>query len=188
MVSLLAATSVSAVVRRCKMPSTENKLLQASISPLLKRHGFKKTGATWRRTIDEVIAVINIQGSQWSRTFYLNLGVYYLQIGDKLQPCEFDCHVRTRLENLTDNRTRLIEVLDFENDIPNEARLLEITGQMESQALPWFAKMSDLVCARELIVAQPGNAWWVTLDAKKLLGIPEATNKAIHRSRGSGVS
>ena len=72
---------------------------KASVHPLLKAHGFKRNGATWRREQDESIAVFNVQKSGWGGgVFYINVGVYFRAIGPEVAPTENRCHVRTRLE------------------------------------------------------------------------------------------
>ena len=75
------------------MASEEKKNLEAILKPVLKVHGFRKKGGTWWRHTDDFIQVVNIHGSQWSKRFYLNLGVYIREIGDKEFPAEYDCHV-----------------------------------------------------------------------------------------------
>ena len=75
------------------------ELFKASVHLLLKAHGFKRNGATWRREQDESIAVFNVQKSGWGGSaFYINVGVYFRAIGPEVAPKENHCHVRTRLE------------------------------------------------------------------------------------------
>jgi hypothetical protein len=57
----------------------------------LKLRGFRKTGPTWRRRSDDVTAVVNLQGSQWGPSAYVNLGVYFHAVGDKPKPLERNC-------------------------------------------------------------------------------------------------
>ena len=68
------------------------------INPLLKQHGFKKANATWRKNLDESIAVFNVQKSQWDAgTYYINLGLYFRALGNATSPTENKCHVQVRL-------------------------------------------------------------------------------------------
>lgn len=65
----------------------------------LKARGFKKSGATWRLQQAGSIAVLNAQKSPWGGgTFYLNLGVYFPELGSEPAPTENKCHVQARLE------------------------------------------------------------------------------------------
>jgi hypothetical protein len=72
--------------------------LKEAVSPLLRAHGFKRSGTTWRRDQVESIAVLNVQKSQWGGgTYYINLGTYFRTLGNDTSPTENKCHVRVRL-------------------------------------------------------------------------------------------
>jgi hypothetical protein len=65
----------------------------------LKTLGFKKTRTTWHKSIDTLIMVFNIQGSQWStEDYYINLGIYIKSLGNETAPPEYRCHIRTRID------------------------------------------------------------------------------------------
>ena len=66
------------------MASDEKKDLEGILKHLLKDLRFRKKGGTWWREVDGYIQVVNIQGSQFSKSFYLNLGVYIKALGKKL--------------------------------------------------------------------------------------------------------
>lgn len=73
--------------------------LKKAVSPLLRDHGFKRSGTTWRRDQPESIAVFNVQKSQWGEgTYYINLGMYFKALGADKLPTENKCHVRVRLD------------------------------------------------------------------------------------------
>ena len=57
------------------MPSEENKALQSVLAPLMKAHGYRKSGATWHGVSSAFIRVLNIQGSYGDR-HGLTLQVY----------------------------------------------------------------------------------------------------------------
>jgi Domain of unknown function (DUF4304) len=70
------------------------------LKPVLKKQGFKKTKTTWRKTTDDLIYVINIQGSQWNEEdYYINVAMYIRAIGEEENPPEYRCHIRSRIEN-----------------------------------------------------------------------------------------
>lgn len=70
-----------------------------AIAPLMKAQGFKKSNATWRRSDSESIAVLNVQKSPWGGgVYYVNLGVYFPDLGPLLAPTENKCHVQRRLD------------------------------------------------------------------------------------------
>jgi hypothetical protein len=70
-----------------------------AVSPLLKAQGFRKSNATWRRSESESIAVFNVQQSPWGGgVYYVNVGVYFRELGSLLAPTENKCHVQRRLD------------------------------------------------------------------------------------------
>lgn len=70
-----------------------------AIAPLMKAQGFKKSNATWRRSCPESIAVFNVQKSSWGGgVYYVNVGVYFPDLGSLLAPVENKCHVQRRLD------------------------------------------------------------------------------------------
>ena len=101
------------------------------VTPLLKKSGFRKTRTTWRKNQGESVAVFNIQKSQWdSNDFYLNVGLYYSDLGNEINPAENQCHLRTR-----------IEVGDL--------------GLTIEEALIWFSSGASLKDAKRLLAENP---------------------------------
>lgn len=125
------------------MPSDEKRELVTAIAPTLKSHGFKKKDATWHRTDDQFIQTFNVQGSQWSKSFYLNLGIYIKALGDKATPPEYHCHIRNRVGNVAPDLTRYNQLLNLENDLSPEERYSELIEIIESRAIPWLEEFSD---------------------------------------------
>ncbi|MDM4019382.1 DUF4304 domain-containing protein [Roseiconus lacunae] len=125
------------------MASEEKRELLKAIAPTLKAHGFKKKSATWYRTRDGFIQTFNVQGSQWSKAFYLNLGIYIKAIGDSTTPPEFDCHIRNRVGDLVEDLDRYNQLLDFENDLTADERSRELNEIIEARAFPWFDEFSN---------------------------------------------
>src|SRR5262245_38923985 len=108
------------------MASEKSKWLQQALAPALKQRGFKKSGATWRKWSAEAIGVLNLQGSQWGPSFYINLGVYFRALGDRDQPTECHCHIRTRLGALVPDWRRLDALLDFEQPVLDDIRARDL--------------------------------------------------------------
>jgi len=142
------------------MPSDEKRELVKAIAPTLKSHGFKKKDATWHRLQNGFIQTINVQGSQWGKSFYLNLGIYITALGNEIAPPEYHCHIRNRVGNVVENLARYNELLDFENSIPNELRYRELLVIIETKAIPWLVEFSE----HKRIVA------WIT--GEQPLGLP----------------
>ena len=111
-----------------------------ALAPLLKAHGFKKSHATWRRSQEESIAVLNIQKSSWSSgEFFVNLGVYFCVFGELTAPTEYKCHVRRRLD-------------------------VEAPPEVVDKAMAWFDARARLADAARLAQADANHglvAWQV---------------------------
>ena len=151
------------------MASENSKRLQQALAPTLKQRGFKKSGATWRKESGESIGVLNLQGSQWGPSFYINLGVYFRALGDRDQPTEYDCHVRTRLSELVPDRERLNALLDFEKPVQENARVRELETLVVEHGLPWLDNVSTIEGAREYCSSQAPKSPWVTKEARAFL-------------------
>ncbi len=151
------------------MASEYNKWLQRALAPALKQHGFKKSGATWRKESGEGIRVLNLQGSQWGPSFYINLGVYFRALGDDDKPTEYHCHVRTRLCELVPDRDRLNSLLDFGQTVLDDVRARELEALVANHGLPWLDIVATIQGAREYCRSQPRRSPWVTKEARAFL-------------------
>jgi hypothetical protein len=157
------------------MASENNKWLQRALAPALKLRGFKKSGATWRKESGDAIGVLNLQGSQWGPSFYLNLGVYFRALGDGDQPPESHCHIRTRLTEIVPNRERLNALLNFEQPVEDNVRARELETLVLEHGLPWLETVSTVAGARKYYSSQAPKSPWVTKEARAFL---EATRGA----------
>lgn len=128
------------------MASEEKKHLESILKPVLKKEMFRKKGGTWWRKREGFIQVINIQGSRFSKRFYLNLGVYIRALGDKEFPAEYDCHLRVRLGALADSELENM-LLDYEAKIDKTERL-KIADMILSFGIPWLDKCSSFEGAK----------------------------------------
>ena len=85
-----------------------NRIIDESITAPLATAGFRRTGRTWRRSVDEgVIQVVNVQWSPRDggveAVFWLNAGVYIRALAESIalyaitaSPKEYDCQLRRR--------------------------------------------------------------------------------------------
>ena len=155
------------------MASPENKLLQTWFAPAFKAAGFTKSGATWHRPRSPFLHVFNIQGSQWSRYFYFNLGIYITELGPLPRPTIAHCHIQQRLDGIVTDRTRLIELSDFERAVPEEQRQSELQAAVSLYAIPWLDRMDSPEQVRQYIQSQK-RSLPITVHARKYLGLPPA--------------
>lgn len=151
------------------MPSDLNKQIQRILAPALRARGFTKTGATWRKAYPDAIAVLNLQGSQWGPSFYVNLGIYLRALGTNEKPLEYDCHIRTRLDELVPDRARLAQLLDFDQPMADPDRFGEVVRAVSEYAVPWLDHVSSIIGAREYCRSAHPRSPWLTADARQLL-------------------
>jgi hypothetical protein len=134
-----------------------NRELQRHLQALMKAAGYKKERATWRRVGHEAISVLNIQGSQFGPTLYINLGSYFRALGTDSRPLECNCHLRNRLSStgIVPDPMRITQLLEFSGvygqNIPDEVRYREIVLAVEQYGLPWLERCSTHDGARTQI-------------------------------------
>jgi len=101
----------------------EKKELANVLSEVLIPIGFKKKGNYWVVNGNEVTKMVNLQKSQFGNCFYINYG--YILHAIPLNGLMM--HMYKRLASLNkDENLRINELLDLENNIPNEDRTQEL--------------------------------------------------------------
>ncbi len=161
---------------------TFQKALARHLHPVLRREGFKGSGATLRRVAVPLVHVFNLQGSTGADRCYLNLGVQldFLAAGrarplDKL--LEYECEFRTRIDSAGADRAWHYG----ETQAQCEAAALAAVDAWESQARPWFARLSRwpedfvaLVDAFDLDEGHPAKGRTMATIAVRLGDTPRA--------------
>jgi hypothetical protein len=65
----------------------------------MKKESFSKDKNNWRKELDDIILLFNIQGSSYDKNdFYVNIGVFFKELGDMKKPNVGDCHIMQRVE------------------------------------------------------------------------------------------
>jgi hypothetical protein len=154
------------------MSSALNRQVQKALAATLKLHGFLKDGPTWRHPYPDTITVLNLQGSQWGPSFYLNLGVYFRALGTDDKPLEHRCHIRIRLCDVVPEQGRLRQLLDFEQPMADSVRFGELERLVASTAVPWLERVSTLKGAREYLLDPAPRMPLVSASARQLLDVP----------------
>lgn len=136
------------------MPSPEKRQIEEVFKPQLKLLGFRKRGGTWHRAIGDVIQVVNLQGSQWSTVFFVNLGIYFTALGTEERPTEYRCHVRTRLSQLVPDIHHLAQLLDLHTKNFDQAGGDELTDLLLRYGIPWLEQCSTREGVRKAATAK----------------------------------
>lgn len=95
---------------------SERDEVQVLVDEFCKSRGYSKRSGSWYRRQDETIAVVNLQRSQHSHAYYLNVALWLIALGDAAAPKEHTCHVRTRADRLVDDGELLGRALDLERN------------------------------------------------------------------------
>ncbi|MCA0753727.1 DUF4304 domain-containing protein [Paenibacillus sp. N4] len=113
---------------------TKEELIER-LKQVFEEKGFKKSKTTWRKLTDDLILVLNVQGSQWNEdNFYINVGVYIKALELEQNPTGNVCHLRDRIEQNQTFESLVKEVLDwFEKH--GEIKKLRLLNQQNSLPL-----------------------------------------------------
>ncbi|MCL1115619.1 DUF4304 domain-containing protein [Shewanella basaltis] len=130
------------------MSSPEKKHLENVLKSFMKSKGFKKKGGTWCRDFGDYLHVVNIQGSSYSKKFYINLAVYIKALGNNVWPAEYDCHIRIRLNSYCHDQN-VNELLNYEDFGMNEINRDKLTEVMENKGIPWLESCSSYEGAKK---------------------------------------
>ena len=121
------------------MTSKRVKLLHNVIAQAITPVGFKKKGSAWYCQEAEAVLVISPQRSQYGLRYYLNLGVYWRILGEKMTPKVRECQLRSRIESiLPQEKKHLVEhCLDFEDaSIDDSTRHAVLLDALSLHAIP----------------------------------------------------
>lgn len=130
------------------MASPEKKHLEKVLKPFMKSKGFKKKGGTWCKDVGDYLQIVNIQGSPYSKKFYINLAVYIKDLGNSEWPAEYDCHIRIRLNSFC-HEQRVTELLNYEDFDMDELPREELVEILESDGVSWLESCSSYEGAKK---------------------------------------
>ncbi|MBK7140493.1 MAG: DUF4304 domain-containing protein [bacterium] len=130
--------------------------LAKEITALLRKHGFRRTGMSWRRVFPEVVQVINLQSLPYGGQSYLNIGVLLRSIRDDVTTKHYQCNIHARLENQVSEvvAPMLKKALYFEDpELESAERLAIIKSALEEVGLPYCDAMTTEADIRATLVA-----------------------------------
>ena len=106
----------------------------------------------WYRTSDEVVAVSELQKSQYGRSYYFNQGFWLRELGDERYPRQSSCHITLRLETLaSEERHRVARLLDLDHGIPDEERIEKLVALLNERISPVIERGSSIAGLRAMI-------------------------------------
>ncbi len=101
--------------RREAHDTSARNVLRSTLNDFGSSAGFIKNSGAWYRRQGDAISVVDLQKSQYGNQYYINVGLWLLEIADERFPKEWVCHLRTRLEALLPphEEPRLEKLLDL---------------------------------------------------------------------------
>ena len=127
-------------------------VVQEALERFGRQTGMEKKSGVWYRRSDEVIAVSDLQKSQYGPQYYFNQGFWLRALGDELHPKGSRCHISLRLETLVpDDRHRPARLLDLEYEVADEQRIEELVALLNDRMLPVIERGSSLAGLRAMV-------------------------------------
>lgn len=127
----------------------DRNVIQTGVDDFAKSAGYAKRNGSWYRRTNDTISVLDLQKSQYGRSYYLNIAIWLLPIEEAAFPEEQQCHIRTRLSSLVPQgeERHLSDLLDLDSNLTDDARaeqLAEALGRWLRPAVDATATVESL--------------------------------------------
>jgi hypothetical protein len=133
----------------------ERNAVQRAFDQFGRDAGLEKKSGSWYKRSDEVIAVSNLQRSDYSPRYYINQGFWLQQLGMERFPKYDNCHVWCRLEQLLPaSHRRSEELLDLEYAVGDDERLSELVTLLQDGIVPLIEQASSVALCHGWIDGQ----------------------------------
>jgi len=145
--------------------------IKSVLAQELRKAGFVGSSTTWHKQCQDTVLVVNLQKSQYSQLFYINLGVWVRQLGDVGLPKESQCHIRVRATSLPTEKAKTLErALTLEDEsMGAEQREAFISEFVRVEALPFLESLATLEGIRAAMDAQKLRGGMVPVRLRELL-------------------
>lgn len=127
----------------------DRKTLKKTIAQPLERAGFIKKGQSWHFAGKDARVLFNVEKSDWSEEYHLNVGMWLHDLGQAHFPEYYRCHLYYAAESLLPEQRELILTATDLNESGQEllARLAEM---IEDQLVPLLKDLTDEAHLRRL--------------------------------------
>ncbi|MDV6330446.1 DUF4304 domain-containing protein [Asticcacaulis sp. 201] len=153
----------------------DKKALEKMTDKYLSPYGMQKKSTSWYKETNDVLQIVNLQKSEFSNKFYLNIGLlpFGIAVYGMPRPKEHKFPIRIRMSALYPGTAALLEnVLDLEygvlSDSDREAKFSEIITR---QLLPFLTEVSSKSDIKHAAIEGRFSGGLVNLMAKKQLGL-----------------
>jgi hypothetical protein len=131
---------------------SERNAVQRGFDRFGQEAGFEKKSGSWYRRGDEVIAISNLQKSQYGPQYYFNQGFWLRQLDDEPFPKSNLAHIAARIEDLLPEvEQRIGELLDLEFEMPDEQRVGELAALLKEHLLPLIERGASIAGLRSMV-------------------------------------
>lgn len=138
------------------------KLIISDFSQFLKTHSFKKRGSVWVLQKNEFLVIIDLQKSQWSNIYYVNVGLQLENLEEKL-PKAHNAEISYRVVDQYGN--------DSQGNFDLVRDLALIKDLVKLQVIEKFANLQTKSQLKEQMITEP-KRYFVSVLGKKLLSLP----------------
>lgn len=154
---------------------SERNVVQQAFDRFGQRAGFEKRSGSWYRHGEEVIAVSNLQKSQYGTSYYFNQAFWLRELGKEQYPKPNECHVQARLEDLLPEAdSRIAALLDLDNEIADEERAAELGELLEGELLPLIEQGASVRALQAMLETGTLAGAGITGPAQPLLATSES--------------
>ncbi len=149
---------------------TVRNVLHTTFDGFAKSAGFTKKSGTWCRRQREVIAVMELQKSQYGAQYFVNVALWLLELGQAQCPKEQTCHLRSRLGSLLpEEEEHLSALLDLDVSMNDENRREALLEILKLRLLPSLEICSTLDGIRSLETTGLLSGFLITGPAQGVL-------------------
>ena len=146
----------------------DKKIFKKAFSAPLEKAGFTKKGQTWYLDGRDTIVVVNLQKSNYSEDYYVNVGIWLKALGDASFPQVEYCQLNYRMENLFPDQLTLIRQgcsLAY-----SDAELLTgLSDFLAEKFIPFAQSCTDDHHIRELFAQGDLKRGLIFMEARKYL-------------------
>ncbi|WDF76661.1 DUF4304 domain-containing protein [Mucilaginibacter sp. KACC 22773] len=140
----------------------------------LKKLGFQRKSGSWYLNEKEVIKVVNLQKSNYSDLYYVNIGAYFKEIDGKENfPKEQQCHIRTRLNSwIVNSQVDYNYLFDLDTlNITEQEFRLQIKKCVSDNIIPQLEAIDTKERILKIIDRNPTFLNTIPLKVKAYLGM-----------------
>ena len=108
----------------------------------LKTAGFKKRSLSWYLDGKDTVVIVNLQRSNWSKDYYINIGIWLKALGNEAFPKHYKCPMDWRVEELfPEERELIITSCDLEKS--NFDLLKMLTMFFQESLIPFLLECGE---------------------------------------------